>query len=84
MFLGDPKILYAGQPMLGSAATIRWGNIFDPENLHLEAALTVQNIPVSTAATSETKIKKEALKTEPLYFEVRYNPNKDDGDGNEV
>nr|UGV36036.1 MAG: ORF1 [TTV-like mini virus] len=84
VFLGDPKILYAGQPMLGSAATIRWGNIFDPENLHLEAALTVQNIPVSTAATSETKIKKEALKTEPLYFEVRYNPNKDDGDGNEV
>ncbi|AXQ66466.1 MAG: hypothetical protein QKC56_gp2 [Anelloviridae sp.] len=24
------------------------------------------------------------LKTEPIYFEVRYNPNKDDGDGNEV
>lgn len=83
-FLGDPKILYAGQPMEGSPATIRWGNIFDPENLHLDSALTIQQKTVSQAASSTDKILKNQLKTEPIYFEVRYNPNKDDGDGNEV
>ncbi len=70
--------------MEGSAATIKWGNIFDPENLHLDSALTIQQTPVSQAASSTQKILKDQLKTEPIYFEVRYNPNKDDGDGNEV
>lgn len=84
IFLGTTTINTPGTPMNGSASNSKWGNPFYYEHLQMHSAITVQTANVTTAATSETDIEESALKKEPLIYELRYNPNKDNGDGNEA
>lgn len=83
-FLGDPKLRHPGYPMNGKTDNAYWGNIFYYENFHMNSAIHVSNKTVSQACNDTTQIHLAQIKKEPLFFEVRYNPNKDDGDGNEA
>nr|UGV37004.1 MAG: ORF1 [TTV-like mini virus] len=84
IFLGDPKLRFEGYPMNGNKDTVNWGNIFYVNNfqMHNDIWLTTKNI--SETYNSSTEVDRSQIKKEPLYYEVRYNPNKDDGDGNEA
>lgn len=64
----------------------QWGNIFYHEYFDLYRTVIIMSNAPSTfldKSVIQTEIGSTGiLKTEPLYFELRYNPYKDKGDGN--
>nr|UGV38861.1 MAG: ORF1 [TTV-like mini virus] len=84
VFLGDTLINEPGTTMTTSTPKASWGNVFYYEYFQMHAPTYVGTETLSTAQKSTTKITFSKLKKQPYYEDVRYNPNKDDGDGNEA
>lgn len=84
IFLGNTTINTPGTPMNNSSSQGKWGNPFYFEHFQMNSVLTIQTENVTQACSSETEITESTIKHEPLYYELRYNPNKDNGDGNEA
>lgn len=85
IFLGDTKNNTPGDfatSQIPITNPKNWGNPFYHEYFNLDAVTTLQ--PTKPTETSRKMIMKSDLKVQPYYEQVRYNPNKDDGDGNEA
>nr|UGV38046.1 MAG: ORF1 [TTV-like mini virus] len=89
IYLGDTHYNDPGTPC-GTLANFQqyhkdnWGNIFYHEyfNLQRTVFLSVNPNQFFNNVTTQTKITDAIQKQEPLYFEARYNPYKDKGEGN--
>ncbi len=83
-FLGDTLINEPGQPMNNNPSKLNWGNIFNYEYFQMHLPTYVGTETLEQAKNSDKQITFQMLKKQPYYEDVRYNPNKDDGDGNEA
>lgn len=86
ILLADTTNNTPGEPILNNSMPPKkkWGNPFFHEFFNMDAATTLQSIKPGDKAFAEKNIKESDLKVQPYYEQVRYNPNKDDGDGNEA
>nr|UGV34124.1 MAG: ORF1 [TTV-like mini virus] len=84
VFLGDTLINEPGQPMNNNPSKLNWGNIFNYEYFQMHLPTYVGTETLDQAKNSDKQITFQMLKKQPYYEDVRYNPNKDDGDGNEA
>nr|UGV37322.1 MAG: ORF1 [TTV-like mini virus] len=92
-FLGNSMTYTAGKP-LNSASTWEqytkesWGNPFFTEYINEQRNVYMSNIQPSQLYQKKTESIKNTsgltLIDQPMYYECRYNPCKDDGVGNEV
>lgn len=92
IFLGDSMNYFEGQPRNGgdinSYNKLKWGNPFMDDYLHgtKQVFISAQNYTTLLTAGGSTKVESTQWqkKTEPLIQICVYNPNKDDGNGNEA
>lgn len=84
VFLGDTVNNTPGNSLETGKTANNWGNPFFYEYFTMYAPTTQQNIKVTDTQIDTKKITKTDLKVQPYYEIARYNPNKDNGDGNEA
>lgn len=90
IYLGDTHYNDPGQPVgtggwEAYTSPTNWGNVFFHEYFNLYRRVLIITKPPSEFLkkdTISTEIGEGVQKTEPLWFELRYNPYKDKGDGN--
>lgn len=90
IYLGDTHYNDPGQKVGTTGWTQyknpkNWGNIFYHEYFNLYRTVFITNSPPSTFLSNTTTgqlIGQGTTKSEPLWFELRYNPYKDKGNGN--
>lgn len=81
-FLGDTLINEPGTSIKSGIGKANWGNPFYYEYFNMYAQTYVGPEKPSDPTTKQKNILFSQLKKQPYYEDVRYNPNKDNGDGN--